>query len=102
MQIISKPDDLFPENVDRTILPGVGAVGRYLGKLGGSGFASAIKTRVKTDKVSLLGICFRMQAFATKCLEFGEYDGLDLIEGVVRPTEPTENQIDDSIVDICQ
>ena len=32
-----------------------------------------------------------MQALASKCLEFGEHRGLNLIEGVVRPLKPIEN-----------
>ena len=62
------------------MLPGVGAVGPYLQMLRQKGFADQIKQLV-LEHAPFLGICVGMQALATKCEEFGTFDGLNLIPG---------------------
>ena len=52
-----------------------------------------IKNHVKQNK-PLLGICLGMQLLLTKSFEFGEFFGLDLIEGTV---EKITNQTTEKI-----
>lgn len=72
-------------SVNRIILPGVGAVGPYLDMLRRKGFADEIKRHVLDLGTPFLGICVGMQILASKCEEFGAFDGLDLIPGKVEP-----------------
>ena len=69
---------------DRLVLPGVGAVRDAAAKLKESGLWELVKEQAAGGK-PLLGICLGMQLLLDKSLEFGEYEGLGLIPGVVRP-----------------
>ncbi len=69
---------------DRVILPGVGAFGDAMEHLQECGMDSAIKSFAKSGK-PLLGICLGMQLLFEKSREFGEHNGLGLIDGVVEP-----------------
>ena len=69
---------------DRIILPGVGAFGDAAQKLRASGL-DAVLTELAASGKPLLGICLGMQLLFDKSYEFGEYEGLGLIPGVVRP-----------------
>ena len=69
---------------DRVILPGVGAFQDAAQKLRNSGLDRVI-IGLAGDGKPLLGICLGMQMLFEKSYEFGEYDGLGLIEGSVRP-----------------
>ena len=69
---------------DRIILPGVGAFGDAARKLRESGLDLLLKELAAAGK-PLLGICLGMQLLFDKSYEFGEYQGLGLIPGVVRP-----------------
>ena len=69
---------------DRVILPGVGAFRDAAQKLRDSGLDKVLVGLAKEGK-PLLGICLGMQMLFEKSYEFGEYDGLGLIEGSVRP-----------------
>ena len=69
---------------DRIILPGVGAFGDAARKLRESGLDLLLKALAAAGK-PLLGICLGMQLLFDKSYEFGEYEGLGLIPGVVRP-----------------
>ena len=69
---------------DRIILPGVGAFGDAAQKLRDSGLDGALKELAAAGK-PLLGICLGMQLLFDKSYEFGEFEGLGLIPGVVRP-----------------
>ncbi|MDA8942679.1 imidazole glycerol phosphate synthase subunit HisH [Alphaproteobacteria bacterium] len=84
VQLVDSASELLSLNIDRVILPGVGAVGRSLKHLRENGFETALKARVLEDAVPFLGICVGMQVLATTCLEFGVHDGLNLIPGTVR------------------
>mgnify|MGYP003297479234 CR=1 FL=1 len=68
---------------DRIILPGVGAFGDAKAKLDATGLVPVI--REEAQKKPLLGICLGMQLLFEKSYEFGEYEGLGLIKGAVRP-----------------
>ena len=69
---------------DRIILPGVGAFGDAAQKLRDSGLDRVLQELAATGK-PLLGICLGMQLLFDKSYEFGEFEGLGLIPGVVRP-----------------
>ena len=69
---------------DRLVLPGVGAFRDAAAKLKESGLWDLVKEQAAEGK-PLLGICLGMQLLLDKSLEFGEYEGLGLIPGVVRP-----------------
>ena len=69
---------------DKIILPGVGAFGDAARKLRSTGLANLVVELAKSGK-PLLGICLGMQLLFDKSYEFGEFEGLGLIPGVVRP-----------------
>lgn len=69
---------------DKIVLPGVGAFSEAAEKLRRSGLDQVIKEEVAKGKM-LLGICLGMQMLFDKSYEFGEWDGLGLIHGSVRP-----------------
>lgn len=66
------------------ILPGVGAFRDAIGKLRASDLDKAVLRFAETGK-PLMGICLGMQLLMEKSLEYGEYEGLGLIPGTVRP-----------------
>ena len=71
-------------SADRVILPGVGAFRDAAQKLRNSGLDTVLKDVAKNGK-PLLGICLGMQMLFEKSYEFGEYEGIGLIQGCVRP-----------------
>lgn len=72
------------ERADKLILPGVGAFGDAAQKLRESGLDCVIKSEVAKGK-PLLGICLGMQLLFDKSFEYGEHEGLGLINGEVLP-----------------
>ncbi|BAF70519.1 imidazole glycerol phosphate synthase subunit HisH [Nitratiruptor sp. SB155-2] len=81
--IIEKDPDKL-KNYDKVILPGVGAFGDAMEHLEGSGLKEAILDFAKSGR-NMLGICLGMQLLFNKSYEFGEHEGLGLIEGEVIP-----------------
>ena len=71
-------------SADKILLPGVGAFEDAAKKLRESGLADVVCEEVKNGK-PLLGICLGMQLLFDKSYEFGEFEGLGLIKGAVRP-----------------
>lgn len=69
---------------DKIILPGVGAFGDAAKKLEQSGLDAVIKSEAERGK-PILGICLGMQLLFEKSFEYGEYSGLGLIKGEIRP-----------------
>ena len=69
---------------DRLILPGVGAFGDAAKKLRESGLDKVLLEEVEKGK-PLMGICLGMQMLFDKSFEYGEYEGLGLIKGEIRP-----------------
>ena len=72
------------KKADRLILPGVGAFGDAAEKLRQTGLDKVVIEQAQSGK-PLLGICLGMQLLFSKSYEFGEYDGLGLIQGCVKP-----------------
>ena len=66
------------------ILPGVGAFSDAAAKLRDSGMAQAVIDRAGAGE-PLMGICLGMQLLFDKSYEYGEFEGLGLIEGNIRP-----------------
>jgi glutamine amidotransferase len=69
-------------NAEKVILPGVGAFGRAIERLKSSGLDDDIRAFIETER-PFLGICVGMQLLMSKGSEFGEHDGLGLIDGTV-------------------
>ena len=72
------------ESSSHIILPGVGAFSDAADKLRSSGMAEIVKTEAGKGK-PLMGICLGMQLLFDKSFEYGEYEGLGLIKGNIRP-----------------
>ena len=69
---------------DKIILPGVGAFRDAAALLKARGLDTAVK-EAAISGTPLLGICLGMQLLFDKSYEYGEYEGLGLISGAVRP-----------------
>ena len=67
---------------DRLILPGVGAFGDAAQKLRDSGLDVFVKEQAASGK-PLMGICLGMQLLFEKSYEYGEHEGLGLLQGQV-------------------
>ena len=80
--VSSDPDVI--RAADRLVLPGVGAFRDAKEKLSQSGLDTVIVDEVKGGK-KLLGICLGMQMLFEKSYEYGEYEGLSLLKGEIRP-----------------
>lgn len=81
IRISSKKDDILSAN--KLVLPGVGAYGDGMNGLKERGLVDAVISAAMSG-TPILGICLGMQLLATYSEEFGFYDGLDLIPGVIK------------------
>ncbi|MET0181105.1 MAG: imidazole glycerol phosphate synthase subunit HisH [Novosphingobium sp.] len=87
-------DPSVVRSADRIVLPGVGAFAACARALGAvPGLVDAMTERVFVGGAPFLGICVGMQLLATRGVEHGVSDGLDWIEGEVRPIEVTDPAI---------
>ena len=77
-------DENIIRAADRIILPGVGAFGDAVRKLRESGLFDVVIEEAQKGK-PLMGICLGMQMLFDKSYEYGEYEGLGLIEGEIVP-----------------
>ena len=81
------------ESSDYIILPGVGAFKYAMEQLIDKNMIGSIKNHILKEK-PFLGICLGMQLMLNKSYEFGEIDGLGIIEGEVisiKSQMPTNN-----------
>lgn len=69
---------------DRLVLPGVGAFADAAQKLRSQGLDGFVRDQAAAGK-PLLGICLGMQLLFEKSFEYGEHQGLGLLEGQVVP-----------------
>lgn len=83
-EAIVSSDPAAIAKAERLILPGVGAFGDAARKLRDSGLGETVRERAAAG-VAVMGICLGMQLLLDKSLEYGEHEGLSLIEGTVRP-----------------
>ena len=72
------------QKADRILLPGVGAFSDAIAKLRETGLIPVLMEEVSKGK-PLMGICLGMQLLFEKSFEYGEYEGLGLIPGEIRP-----------------
>ena len=72
------------EKADKIILPGVGAFGDAIKKLRSTGLDKVVTDEANKGK-PIMGICLGMQLLFEKSYEYGEYEGLGLIKGEIRP-----------------
>ena len=72
------------ENSDKIILPGVGAFCDAMHKLSENGLDDLLISEAGKGK-PIMGICLGMQLLFEKSYEYGEYRGLGLIPGNIRP-----------------
>lgn len=90
VSIEKDPDKL--KNYDKVILPGVGAFGDAMEHLEEFGLDEAIKEFANSGK-PMLGICLGMQLLLERSCEFGDHEGLCLIEGSVKKFDKTKFKI---------
>jgi len=85
VQLCGRPEDLA--DVEKVVLPGVGAFGRCMDNLRSRGWVEALEEAVHQEGKPILGICLGMQVMATRGFEFGEHVGLGWFDAdVVRLT----------------
>lgn len=80
VQITNDPVKL--QNADKLILPGVGAFEDAAKKLRQTGLDRLVAEEAKKGK-PLMGICLGMQMLFEKSYEYGEHDGLGILQGKV-------------------
>ncbi len=88
--ITSQPEEI--ERSDGLILPGVGAFGEAMNNLDNLGLTESILKQHEKG-IPLFGICLGLQLLFTKSEEFGERNGLGLIEGTVKKFEFTTKKV---------
>jgi glutamine amidotransferase len=89
--VTNRQDDIKTANY--IILPGVGSFAEAIRSLRSCGLDKVIKDEVIRNDIPLLGICLGMQLLATRGLEGGICDGLDLIPGEVRKLKPDRPEV---------
>lgn len=80
-KIVSNERDI--KDLDKLILPGVGAFGDCMKGLIDRGLIDSVKSFIASGK-PFLGICVGMQLLFEKSLEFGEQIGLGYFKGTVK------------------
>jgi len=81
------------KKADKIILPGVGAFADAKRKLDGQGLSELICEQAAEGK-PIMGICLGMQMLFEKSYEFGEWQGLGLLQGDVIPMK---NYVDSTL-----
>jgi glutamine amidotransferase len=84
--VVRRPDELT--NVDKIVLPGVGAFGQGMDNLKAQGLIPALSHEVLERKKVFLGICLGMQLICEESFEFGHFKGLGWIPASVKRFEP--------------
>ncbi|MBR5782852.1 MAG: imidazole glycerol phosphate synthase subunit HisH [Clostridia bacterium] len=83
-EVVVTADKAVLESADKILLPGVGAFEDAARKLRHSGLDKVITEQARAGK-PILGICLGMQLLFDKSYEYGQHEGLGLIQGSVRP-----------------
>lgn len=92
VKMITQPSEL--KNVDKLLLPGVGAFAKAMEELHKRDLVDAIKEYAATEK-PLLGICLGAQMLFSQSHEYGVHSGLDLIKGKVVNIRDTNSKAAD-------
>jgi glutamine amidotransferase len=80
-EIVKDADKL--KNYDKLIFPGVGAFGDAMKHLKETDLDEAMREFINSGKY-VLGVCLGMQLLFERSEEFGNYEGLGIIEGEVK------------------
>ena len=88
---INKESDF--NNVNKIILPGVGAAGFALENLRKKNLENELNKYVIEKGIPFLGICVGMQILAKRIHEFGSHLGLGWIDGEVQPLNKYTTQL---------
>ena len=80
--VTSDPEEI--RRADRVILPGVGAFRDAAEKLRATGLDRVVRAEAAAGK-PLMGICLGMQLLFDRSFEYGEWEGLGLLRGEIRP-----------------
>ncbi len=83
LEVLLIEDAVIPESVTHIVLPGVGAFREAMDNLKERGQDVLLMEWAASDR-PLLGICLGAQLLLEKSYEFGECEGLGLVEGEVR------------------
>lgn len=83
MEAIITQDVNVIQKADKVVLPGVGAFQDAMETIKQKGIDKAIYYIVEQEK-PLLGICLGMQMFFEKSYEYGEHEGLGLLQGEIK------------------
>lgn len=75
------------EACERLVLPGVGAFRDAAQKLRDTGLGEAVRRQAGAGK-PLLGVCLGMQLLFARSFEYGEHEGLGLLDGSIKPIAP--------------
>lgn len=86
VKVCKVPEDL--KDVDRIVIPGVGAFKDCMEKIESSGFKDALNMEVINKGKPTLGICLGMQVMAKKSFEDGIFDGLGWFDAEVVRLSP--------------
>lgn len=89
--ILIEPAQL--SNVERIVLPGVGAFGDGITNLRVGGWIPALEEAVLSNSKPLLGLCLGMQLLADRGTEYGDWKGLGWIPGVVQRLAPSQSNV---------
>ena len=106
-EVVVTSDPEVLKKADRLLLPGVGAFGDAINKLNESGLKEVVISEAKGGK-PIIGICLGMQLLFGKSFEYGEYEGLGLIDGNIKPIADVINpdlkvpHIGWNALDICK
>ncbi len=76
-------DESVLDRAGHIILPGVGAFGDAVEKLRGTGMFQVVLSQAAKG-TPILGICLGMQLLFDRSFEYGEHNGLALVQGEVR------------------
>jgi len=90
-KVCTSPTEL--DEVEKIVLPGVGAFPDCMKNLKEKGFISALNKSVLEEKKPILGICLGMQVMAGSSCEMGETEGLGWFEGEVTLMNPKDKKI---------
>ena len=86
-RLVDRPEEL--DDVERLVLPGVGAARATLDSLADSGLLDALNRRVQQERVPFLGICIGLQVLFEHTEE-GDVRGLGWVPGRVKRFPETD------------
>lgn len=91
LKLCKKANDL--EEVDKIILPGVGAFGDAMSRLTDKGFVEELSKEVIDKQKPYLGICLGAQLVYNTSEEFGKHAGFGWLEGVIKQIDKNGQNI---------